>query len=36
MIKAVHAVVHQNLKPAQALKLYYALRAKAGKAKAHA
>ena len=36
MIKAVHAVVHENLKPAQGLKLYHALKAKAGKAQAHA
>jgi putative autoinducer-2 (AI-2) aldolase len=35
MIKAVHAVVHQNLKPAAALKLYQTLKAKARKAKSH-
>jgi putative autoinducer-2 (AI-2) aldolase len=36
MIQAVRAVVHENLKPAEALKLYQALKAKAGKAGAPA
>jgi putative autoinducer-2 (AI-2) aldolase len=36
MIKAVHALVHQNLKPTEALKMYNALKAKAKRAKANA
>ena len=31
MLKAIHAVVHENMKPAQALKLYQTLKARGGK-----